>query len=56
MQRYRKYFASSIKEHYPVGADIMTADLGKHYTLISTDTKFAVTSNNPLDRRLDFCA
>ena len=28
----------------------------KHYALISADTRFAATSKNPIDRRLDFCA
>jgi hypothetical protein len=34
----------------------MVAETDHHYKLISIDTKFAVTSKNPIDKRLEFCA
>ena len=56
MDNYRPYFTRSIKDHYPNEFDKVITDTNNHYTNISTDTKFASTSSNPIDKRLDFCA
>ena len=54
MDNYRKYFTKSIKDNYPNDFAKVIADTDKHYTNISPDTKFASTSGNPIDKRLDF--
>src|SRR5215210_4561626 len=54
MDNYRKYFTKSIKDNYPNEFDKVIADTDNHYINISTDTKFASTSINPIDKRLDF--
>ena len=54
MDNYRKYFTKSIKDNYPNEFDKVIADTDNHYINISTDTKFASTSSNPIDKRLDF--
>lgn len=54
MDDYRKYFIKSLKDNYPKEFDIIIANTDKHYKNISTDTTFAKTSTNPLDKRLDF--
>ncbi len=54
MDDYRKYFINSLKDNYPKEFDIVIANTDIHYKNISTDTTFAKTSTNPLDKRLDF--
>lgn len=54
MEEYRKYFIRSLKANYPKEFDIVIANTDKYYKHISTDTTFAKTSTNPLDKRLDF--
>lgn len=56
MKNYRNYFTRAIQATYPDdAADIIRAtDLA--YKEISADTSFALTSKNPIDRRLDFSA
>lgn len=56
MAAYKKYFIRFIHEHYPTEADDIMVLTNKHYEVISIDTKFAKTSKNPVDKRLDFCA
>lgn len=54
MEDYRKYFTQFIKKNYPKEFNKVTANTDKHYKNISADMTFAKTSNNPLDKRLDF--
>lgn len=54
MGDYKKFFRQFVKENYPIDFDNILADTEKHYRIISTDTAFAKTSKNPVDRRLDF--
>lgn len=54
MEDYRKYFTQFIKENYPKEFNKVIANTDKHYKNISADMTFAKTSNNPLDKRLDF--
>ncbi|GAB3165810.1 hypothetical protein GCM10027291_09880 [Telluribacter humicola] len=56
MNNYRKYFIKSIKDYYLNEFDRVIADTDNHYATISIDTKFASTSGNPIDKRLDFSA
>jgi hypothetical protein len=53
---YRKYFRKVITEKYPDVSDRIIGDVENHYKIISIDTRFAATSGNPIDKRLDFCA
>lgn len=54
MDDYRKYFRQFVKENYPNEFDSILSEIERHYNIISTDTAFAKTSKNPIDRRLDF--
>ena len=56
MAHYRKYFAKVIQYRFPDRSDRIMADTDNHFRIISADTKFAATSKNPIDKRLDFCA
>ncbi len=56
MHNYKPHFIKSIKHHFPVQFDQLMEVTNNHYKNISKDTKFASTSNNPIDRRLDFSA
>lgn len=56
MADYRKYFVATIRKSYPDTFEAMVAETDRHYKLISADTKFAASSKNPIDKRLDFCA
>jgi hypothetical protein len=53
---YRKYFKKVIAERYPEVSDRIIPEVENHYKIISIDTRFAATSGNPIDKRLDFCA
>jgi hypothetical protein len=53
---YTKYFSTSIGKNFPNEVDQLIAQTEKEYKVISTDTQFASTSSNPLDKRLDFSA
>ncbi len=54
--QYRKFFVRAIKEKFPLGSDAIIANTDNHFKIISADTRFAATSKNPIDKRLDFCA
>lgn len=54
--QYRKFFVRAIKEKFPLGWDAIIANTDNHFKIISADTRFAATSKNPIDKRLDFCA
>lgn len=56
MKKFRPFFVHSIQKHYPNNAKHIIEQTDAHYVNISIDTKFASTSPNPIDRRLDFCA
>lgn len=56
MDDFRKYVYREIRSSYPAHfADIM-AQTDRHYGAVSKDTAFALTSGNPLDRRLELSA
>ncbi len=56
MARYRKYFKAVIRIKYPLDSEYIIGEIENHYKIISLDTRFAATSGNPIDKRLDFCA
>lgn len=56
MMNYRKYFIAEIKNRFPSHSDTIIAKVDDHYKIISVDTDFAKNSENPIDKRLDFCA
>jgi hypothetical protein len=56
MDDYKRYFAKGIQDNYPGLSGQITARLDDHFISISADTKFASSSANPIDKRLDFCA
>ena len=56
MATYETYFTEAIKGAYANRSDFLLIELSKNAKRISTDTTFASTSSNPIDRRLDFCA
>jgi hypothetical protein len=56
MDDYKKYFTKSIQDNYPGHSGQILARINHHFKSISDDTKFASSSGNPIDKRLDFCA
>ena len=56
MGDYKPHFIRSIKDNFPGQSDHIIQLIDTHYENIAKDTKFAFTSGNPIDRRLDFSA
>ena len=56
MANYKKYFAAGIKKNYPKIPDAIIAKVDAYYGIISPDIAFSISSNHPIDKRLDFCA
>jgi hypothetical protein len=56
MANYKKHFVAGVKKNFPGKADAIIEKVDAHHKIISVDTAFAATSNNPIDKRLDFCA
>ncbi len=56
MPPYRKYFIAGIEKNFPGHSSDIISAVDGHYKIISGDTAFAARSNNPIDKRLDFCA
>lgn len=56
MADYRNHFVAGIKKNFSGIADTIINKVDAHYKIISLDTAFAANSNNPIDKRLDFCA
>lgn len=54
MSDFRKYFVKSIRANYPVKFPEIISLTDINYEHISKDTSFVLTSENPLDKRLDF--
>jgi len=53
---YKYFFKKAINRHFPGTAAKWIAEVEERFAVLSEDTKFAATSSNPIDRRLDFCA
>jgi hypothetical protein len=56
MDPCKPYFVRAVEEHYPDRSAHLLAAIDTHYERIAEDTRFAATSANPLDKRLDFSA
>ena len=56
MGGYKKYFIKTIKGNYPNSFHEIISETENNYKIISLDTRFAKTSKNSIDKRLDFCA
>lgn len=56
MDNYRKYFVAGITKKFPGHSNSIISKTDAHYRIISADTSFALTSKNPIDKRLDFSA
>ncbi len=56
MTNYKKYFVRVIEARFPQRAHTIIASTDLHFKIISVDTRFAATSKNPIDKRLDLCA
>ena len=56
MDPCKPYFVRAVEEHYPDRSTHLLAAIDTHYERIAEDTRFAATSANPLDKRLDFSA
>ena len=56
MRSYRPYFREAIQKYFPANAATLIRETENQYAGLSKDTAFALTSPNPIDRRLDFCA
>ena len=54
--RFRKFFVKSIKKYFPAEASSVLSELDQRFEVLSLDTKFAATSTNLIDKRLDFTA
>jgi hypothetical protein len=56
MNGFKKYFYDAITKRYPRESSVLIVRMNEHYSQISKDTSFALSSKNPIDRRLDFSA
>ena len=56
MKAYTKYFFKATKDNFPGKANEIIVELIRHFESVSSDTKFAKTSENLIDKRLEFCA
>jgi hypothetical protein len=56
MDKFKKYFLHAIRKNYPKESTELITETENHFSHISKDTRFAATSKNPIDRRLDFSA
>jgi hypothetical protein len=56
MDNFKKYFLQAIRKNYPKESTELITETENHFSQISKDTRFAATSKNPIDRRLDFSA
>jgi len=56
MKDYKPFFRQSIERHYPQDAANLIAQVNAEFLVIQPDVGFAATSQNPIDRRLEFTA
>lgn len=56
MRPVKKYIALSVLKHFPDRTGEILTGVHREYDLIAPDIRFAATSTNPLDKRLDVCA
>ena len=51
-----KFFKKSLEKHFSQQSLVLLNEIGERYKVLSADTRFASTSSNPIDKRLDFSA
>jgi hypothetical protein len=56
MPGFRKYFIEGVKKNFPGHSSNIISNIEDNYNIITKDTAFAASSDNPIDKRLDFCA
>jgi len=56
MEKFRKYFHQGILKYDPLRATQLIADIESAYKRIQPDVRFAKTSKNPVDRRMEIAA
>ncbi|MEQ1585326.1 MAG: L-2-amino-thiazoline-4-carboxylic acid hydrolase [Cyclobacteriaceae bacterium] len=56
MGKFRKYFHDAIHKEYPQRAAHCIADIETAFKRIQPDVRFAKTSKNPVDRRMEIAA
>lgn len=54
MKDFKKYFIKAVRNIYPDKAPVIILQTDTNYFEISKETSFALNSENPLDKRLDF--
>lgn len=54
--KYKASFVHILRNAYPQNFEQLLQEVDAEYLYISADTRFAATSANPIDRRLDFAA
>ena len=53
---FTKYFQKALEKHFPLESSALLKEVGERFNVLSVDTRFASTSSNPIDKRLDFAA
>lgn len=53
---YYRFFLHSLRKHFPDRYPEMMIAIDRHFAEVSPDIAFAVSSSNPIDKRLDFTA
>jgi len=54
MPGYKKYFVRTVNLYFPHDGAIIMHDVDGHYITLKPDVRFASSSSNPIDKRLDF--
>ena len=53
---FEKYFQQALEKRFPLTSLEMTKEMDARFKVLALDTRFALRSSNPIDRRLDFAA
>ena len=53
---FTKYFQKALEKHFPQESSALVKEVDERFKVLSIDTRFASTSSNPIDKRLDFSA
>ncbi len=53
---FTKFFKKALEKHFPQQSSVLQNEVDERFKVLSIDTRFASTSSNPIDKRLDFAA
>ena len=53
---YKPYFRKALEKYYPKYSLELLEDIDAQYNVLKADVRFAKTSSNPIDKRLDLSA